>query len=51
MFILNSNGDATIKRLNLDLFYKGATPLLWCEFIQISAHILENECFSAFNSP
>ena len=33
MFKLNSSGDRTIKRLNLDSFYKGGTPFLQYEFI------------------
>ena len=39
MFMLNSNGDTTIKCLNLDLFYKTDTLFLWYEFIQIQNFI------------
>ena len=39
MFMLNSNGDTTIKCLNLDLFYETDTLFLWYEFIQIQNFI------------
>lgn len=41
MFKLNSSGDRTIRRLNLDSFYKGGTPFLQYEFIQIQNVISE----------
>ena len=37
--MLNSNGDTTIKCLNLDLFYMTDTLFLWYEFIQIQNFI------------
>ena len=54
---LNSKGDSTIILLNLDLFYKGGTPFLCSEFIQIQNVISQlifeilKKIFLAFNFP
>ena len=38
---LKSKGDLTIKLLNLDLFYKGGTPVLCYKSIQIQNAIFQ----------
>ena len=54
---LNSKGDSAIKVLNLGLFYKGGTPFLCSEFIQVQNVISQlifgilKKFFSALNFP
>ena len=56
MFILNRNGDKTIKRLNLDLFFMGVplvrgTNLSNFKKSYLSSYLKYWKNFSAFNFP